>query len=146
MEYRDFLESKRLVQKPCGFEPHNLNGHLFDFQRDIVSWACRKGRAAIFADCGMGKTIMQLSWAQQVFKHRGGVVLIVAPLAVAAQTCREGRMFGIEVNRCRTKDDLRNGINITNYEMLQHFEGVDFTGVVLEHPEELHGRNAEPNH
>ena len=73
MEYRDFLESKRLVQKPCGFEPRNLNGHLFDFQRDIVSWACRKGRAAIFADCGMGKTIMQLSWAQQVFEHRGGL-------------------------------------------------------------------------
>ena len=132
MEYRDFLELKRLVQKPCGFEPQDLNEHLFDFQRDIVTWACRKGRAAVFADCGMGKTIMQLSWADQICKHRGGRVLIVAPLAVAAQTCREGRMFGIDVTRCRTKDDLTDGINITNYEMLQHFEGVDFSGVVLD--------------
>ena len=132
MKYEEFLESKRLVQKPCGFEPQDMNEHLFDFQRDIVSWACRKGRAAVFADCGMGKTIMQLSWADQVHKHHGGMVLIVAPLAVAAQTCREGYAFGIDVNRCRTRDDLQDGINITNYEMLQHFEGVDFSGVVLD--------------
>ena len=132
MKYEEFLESKRLVQKPCGFEPQDMNEHLFDFQRDIVSWACRKGRAAVFADCGMGKTIMQLSWADQVHKHYGGMVLIVAPLAVAAQTCREGYAFGIGVNRCRTRDDLQDGINITNYEMLQHFDGVDFSGVVLD--------------
>ena len=132
MDYQDFLASKRMAQKPCGFEPTDLNAHLFDFQRDIVTWACRKGRAAIFADCGMGKTIMQLEWAQQVFKHRGGKILIVAPLAVSAQTCREGRMFGIEVKKCRTSDDLTDGINITNYEMLSHFEGVDFSAVVLD--------------
>lgn len=132
MRYEDFLNSKRLSQKPCGFEPQNLNEHLFPFQRDIVNWACRKGRAAIFADCGMGKTIMQLAWADQVHAHEGGYVLIVAPLAVSAQTCREGCMFGIEVNRCRTSDDLKDGINITNYEMLPHFENVDFSGVVLD--------------
>ena len=133
VKYSQFLESKRLKQKPCGFEPDSLNPHLFDFQRDIVIWACRKGRAAIFADCGMGKTIMQLSWAQQVHNHRGGgFVLIVAPLAVSAQTIREGYTFGIEVNKCRTADDLKDGINITNYEMLSHFEGVEFSGVVLD--------------
>ena len=132
MEYQDFLESKRLNQKPCGFEPKDLNPHLFDFQRDIVKWACRKGRAAIFADCGMGKTIMQLVWAEQVHKQRGGYILIVAPLAVSAQTVREGKIFGIEVHKCRTKDDLQDGINITNYEMLSHFEGVSFSGVVLD--------------
>jgi len=132
MRYEDFLNSKRLSQKPCGFEPQNLNEHLFPFQRDIVNWACRKGRAAIFADCGMGKTIMQLAWADQVHAHEGGYVLIVAPLAVSAQTCREGCMFGIEVNRCRTSEDLKDGINITNYEMLPHFENVDFSGVVLD--------------
>lgn len=132
MRYEDFLNSKRLSQKPCGFEPQNLNEHLFPFQRDIVNWACRKGRAAIFADCGMGKTIMQLAWADQVHAHEGGYVLIVAPLAVSAQTCREGYMFGIEVNRCRTSEDLKDGINITNYEMLPHFENVDFSGVVLD--------------
>ena len=132
MEYSDFLESKRQSQKPCGFEPENLNPFLFDFQRDIVKWACRKGRAAIFADCGMGKTIMQLSWADQICKSKGGRVLIVAPLAVSAQTCREGQMFGIEVNRCRTATDMVDGINITNYEMLDHFEGVELSGVVLD--------------
>lgn len=132
MKYEEFLRSKRLAQKPCGFEPIGLNEHLFDFQRDIVSWACRKGRAAVFADCGMGKTIMQLSWADQVCKQKGGMVLIVAPLAVSAQTCREGQMFGIAVNRCRTREDLQDGINITNYEMLSHFDGVDFSGVVLD--------------
>lgn len=131
-DYERFLEDKRLIQKPCGFEPHELNENLFDFQRDIVAWACRKGRAAIFADCGMGKTIMQLSWADQVHKRNGGMVLIVAPLAVSAQTCREGAHFGIHVNRCRTKEDLKDGINITNYEMLEHFEGVDYSGVVLD--------------
>lgn len=132
MDYHEFIEQKRLVQKPCGFEPKDLNPHLFEFQRDIVSWACRKGRAAVFADCGMGKTIMQLSWADQIIKHQGGVVLIVAPLAVSAQTVREGYMFGIDVNKCRTREDLKDGINITNYEMLQHFDGVEFSGVVLD--------------
>ena len=131
-DYQSFLDSKRLTQKPCGFEPVDLNPHLFDFQRDIVKWACRKGRAAIFADCGMGKTIMQLSWAEQIYRHRGGFVLIVAPLAVSAQTVREGRMFGIEVNKCRKARDLKPGINITNYEMLSHFEGIDFSAVVLD--------------
>lgn len=131
-DYQSFLDSKRLTQKPCGFEPVDLNPHLFDFQRDIVKWACRKGRAAIFADCGMGKTIMQLSWAEQIYKHRGGFVLIVAPLAVSAQTVREGRMFGIDVNKCRKARDLKPGINITNYEMLSHFEGIDFSAVVLD--------------
>ena len=132
MQYEEFLASKRIAQKPHGFEPKNLNPFLFDFQRDIVTWACRKGRAAVFADCGMGKTIMQLSWAEQVCNHAGGMVLIVAPLAVAAQTCREGHMFGIHVNKSRTSEDLQPGVNITNYEMLSHFEGVDFSGVVLD--------------
>lgn len=131
-DYQEFLARKREVAQPCGFEPENLNPFLFDFQRDIVTWACRKGRAAIFADCGMGKTIMQLSWADQIVKRNGGRVLIVAPLAVSAQTCREGAMFGIEVTRCRTAADMVDGINITNYEMLDHFEGVELSGVVLD--------------
>lgn len=131
-DYQEFLARKREVAQPCGFEPENLNPFLFDFQRDIVKWACRKGRAAIFADCGMGKTIMQLSWADQICKSKGGRVLIVAPLAVSAQTCREGQTFGIEVNRCRTAADMVDGINITNYEMLDHFEGVELSGVVLD--------------
>lgn len=132
MDYREFIERKRLVQPSCGFEPIGLNGNLYPFQIDIVRWACRKGKAAIFADCGMGKTIMQLAWAEQVVKHTGGNVIIIAPLAVASQTCREGRHFGISVTKCRTKEDVREGINITNYEMLSHFDGVEFAGVVLD--------------
>ena len=132
MDYSEFLESKRMRQEPCGFEPSDLNANLFGFQRDIVAWACRKGKSAIFADCGMGKTIMQLSWAQQVCDHTGGDVLILAPLAVSAQTCSEGAQFGIDVNRCRRQEDAKPGINITNYEMLEHFDASAFVGVVLD--------------
>jgi len=130
--YADFIGSKRQSWQASGFEPTSLNGMLFAFQRDIVRWALIKGKAAIFADCGMGKTAMQLEWAHRVCERTGGMVLILAPLAVSAQTVREGDKFGIKVNRCRTRDDLKDGINITNYEMLSHFEGVDFSGVVLD--------------
>jgi DNA modification methylase len=128
-----FLDEKRATVTPVGFEPTAINQKLYPFQRDIVAWACRKGKACIFADCGMGKTAMQLEWAHQVHVHVGECkILIVAPLAVSAQTVREGRKFGIDVNRCRTKTDLVNGINITNYEMLHAFEGVDFAAIVLD--------------
>lgn len=130
--YDEFIASKRLRVIPHGFEPSDMNGALFPFQRDIVAWACRKGKSAVFADCGMGKTIMQLAWAEQVTNHTGGNVLIVAPLAVSAQTVREGDRFGIAVKKCRTASDVERGINITNYEMLQHFDAGMFVGVVLD--------------
>lgn len=130
--YGDFLERKRITVDPAGFEPHDLNGALYPFQRDIVSWACRKGRACVFADCGMGKTIMQLEWAEQVRRRTGGRVLIVAPLAVSAQTVREGRRFGIDVMRCRDASGMGDGISITNYEMLHRFEDAEISGVVLD--------------
>lgn len=130
--YETFLDGKRKSTPPTGFEPKRLNDKLYDFQRDIVAWACRKGRACVFADCGMGKTAMQLEWARQVHDHNGGMVLIVAPLAVSAQTVREGRRFGIEVNRCRDAAQLADGINVTNYEMLHKFEAIEFAGVVLD--------------
>lgn len=132
--YEQFLNGKNVTHEACGFEPEKLNQCLFDFQRDIVTWACRKGKAAIFADCGMGKTIMQLEWAHQVCNHLGesAKVLILSPLAVAAQTCREGRQFGIAVNKCRSAEDVQPGINITNYEMLHHFDSGAFEGIVLD--------------
>ena len=133
MNYGKFLDAKRAIVEPVGFEPSEINDKLYPFQRDIVSWACRKGKACIFADCGMGKTAMQLEWADQVCRHvGGGKVLIVAPLAVSAQTVREGRKFGIAVNRCRSALELDDGINITNYEMLHAFEGITFDAVVLD--------------
>jgi DNA modification methylase len=132
MDYSEFIESKRLVSRPEGFEPGEMAPMLFDFQRDIVRWACRKGKAAIFADCGLGKTAMQLEWARQVCDKTGGMVLVLAPLAVAKQTAREGERFGIPVTVCRTDEDLKPGINVTNYEMLRHYDPSIFAGVVLD--------------
>lgn len=130
--YEDFIE-KKLVRIPdSGFEATGINAMLFDFQKDIVEWACRKGKAAIFADCGMGKTPMQLEWARQVCEHTGGNVLILAPLAVAAQTKREGDKFGINVTVCRSQDDIASGINVTNYEIMHKFDLESFAGIVLD--------------
>lgn len=131
-DYQEFIEAKRKIIEPSGFEPSALNDKLFDFQRDIVKWACRKGKAAIFADCGLGKTPMQLEWAHQVCEHTGGDVLILAPLAVSKQTYYEGCKFGIEVNVCRAQKGVKPGINITNYEMLSKFNPRHFTGIVLD--------------
>jgi hypothetical protein len=132
MDYKRFLEKKHFYVKPTGFESKGLNPMLFDFQKDIVQWACKKGKAALFEDCGLGKSPQQLEWGRQVHEHTGGDVLILAPLAVSKQTKREGDKFGIEVNICRTQDDVRPGINITNYEMLHHFNPEHFTGIVLD--------------
>lgn len=129
IEYQEFLEQKTRADVPTGLSSiPELNSALFPFQRDIVAWALKRGRAAIFADCGMGKTLMQLEWA----RHIPGPVLILAPLAVAGQTVEEGEKFGIAVNHARKQSDVIEGINITNYEMLNHFETSMFTGCVLD--------------
>ena len=121
MEYQEFLESKRHKNQDAGFNvsESSISLKLYDFQKAIVQWALRKGRAAIFADCGLGKTPMQLEWAKQI----GGTALIVAPLCVAEQTIREGKKFDIPVSFVRSKAEIRPGINITNYEMVEHFDG-----------------------
>ena len=134
-DYREFVEQKAITSlytDSIQVDTSDINPMLYSFQRDIVRWALAKGRAAIFADCGLGKTPMQLEWADQIIKARGGMVLILAPLAVASQTVAEGKKFGIDVTICETKDDLMPGINITNYEKLGKFDGVSFTGVVLD--------------
>lgn len=134
MEYKDFINSKNKQMKNYGFdiEKENLNPMLFDFQKDIVRWALKKGRAAVFADCGLGKTPIQLEWANQIYKHEGGKILILAPLAVATQTQREGEKFHIPVNICENQDDVKEGINITNYEKLEKFVANEFIGIVLD--------------
>ena len=91
---------------------NTLNPNMFEFQKDIVRWALKKGRAAIFAECGLGKTLMQLSWADEIHKHTGGKILILAPLAVAPQTKDEGEKFGISVNICESQDDVIDGISL----------------------------------
>lgn len=130
--YEAFIESKLTRIPDSGFDAVDMNDMLFDFQKDIVEWACRKGKAAIFADCGMGKTPMQLEWARQVHNHTGGNVLILAPLAVAAQTRREGDKFGIGVTVCRSQSDVKDGINVTNYEIMHKFDLSSFDGIVLD--------------
>lgn len=132
--YRDFISTKAIVQESAGItvDKETLNPMLYDFQKDIVRWALAKGKAAIFADCGLGKTPMQLEWARKVSETTGGNVLVLAPLAVASQTVQEGKKFGIPVTICETQADVRPGINITNYEKLSHFIAKEFSGIVLD--------------
>src|SRR3990167_8603215 len=129
MNYKDFLKNKLVTDRDTGLVSiQPLNPMLFDFQKDIVSWALRRGRAAIFADCGMGKTPMQLEWAN----HVPGRVLILAPLAVAAQTVREGTKFSIPVQYAREQKKAKGRIIVANYEMLEHFDPSAFDGIVLD--------------
>jgi superfamily II DNA or RNA helicase len=128
-DYKSFLKTKQFIDPPTGLSKvPKLNSALFDFQRDIVSWALRRGRAAVFADCGLGKSLMQLEWA----RHIPGDVLILAPLAVAGQTVREGAKFGVSVNYARSQAEVKPGITITNYEMMDRFDLSAFKGLVLD--------------
>lgn len=134
MDYQEFLQNKTFVLESHGFEvdPASLNQNMFKFQRDITRWSLAKGRACVFSDCGSGKTLIQLEWANQVSIHTGGKVLIVAPLAVVEQTKREGDKFGIACKVCASQEDVTDGISITNYEKLDHFVANEFVGVVLD--------------
>lgn len=129
MEYHDFLERKQKRHTLSGFEAENLNTHLFPFQDFIVRRALKAGKYAIFADCGLGKTLMQLEWAHRVNEHTGKPVLILAPLAVAGQTIGEGAKFHIDVQRYTGGNDP---IQITNYEQLENIDTSIFSGVVLD--------------
>ncbi len=130
-EYSDFLASKRLDVPASPVEHGEIASHLFPFQREIVRWALARGRCAIFADTGLGKTAMQLEWARHVAEH--GRVLILAPLAVASQTIREGLRFGVGVKYSLDQDDAEDArIVITNYDRLDRFDVPSFTGVVLD--------------
>jgi DNA modification methylase len=134
LKYEDFLKSKILRHQPNGFDVpiEQLNPMLFDWQKVLVRWALFKGKAALFESCGLGKTPQQLEWAQWVCEKTRGNVLILAPLAVAAQTKREGVKFGIEVNICKEQSETIQGINITNYERLEKFDADSFVGIVLD--------------
>lgn len=133
MNYTEFLKNKLITTTPSGFDVDetDLPVNLYPYQRDLVKWACKRGKAALFTMTGTGKTAMQVSWAKQV-ATRTHKVLILAPLAVSKQTVRESLKFGITVNICRTHDDVKQGINIANYEMLHHFHPADFGGIVLD--------------
>lgn len=132
-DYDNFLAKKSYSAVATGIEdPPPLGLYLFPFQQDITRWALRRGRAAVFADTGLGKTRMMLEWARVVHEHTAQSILILTPLAVAAQTVREGEAIGITATLCRTSADLRPGINVTNYDRLHNFNADDFGGVVLD--------------
>lgn len=131
MEYIDFLESRKQRGSDSGFEPLWIPDFLFDFQKALVEWAIRKGRCALFEDCGLGKTPQQLVWAENVARKTDRPVLILAPLAVSAQTKRESEKFGIECHRSMD-GTIKGRVNITNYEKLSYFKPDDFSGVVCD--------------
>lgn len=129
MQYEDWIHSKSQTNHAAGIDPKRLGKHLFPHQRDLVKWALRRGRAAIFADTGLGKTAMQMEWARHVSQR--GRVIVLAPLAVAQQTVAEGRRFGVNCAYLR-EDDGKSQIVVTNYEMLGKFDVSNFVGVVLD--------------
>lgn len=132
-EYHNFLDSKRITAQPTGFYCADIHPMLFDWQRDIVRWALRRGRAAMFEDCGLGKTFQQCEWSKGVHAYAGGIVLILAPLAVAEQTIEEAKKLGIEIKLAESGDCMTSlGIYITNYEKLHKFEPAGITGIVLD--------------
>jgi hypothetical protein len=130
-DYRKFLQSKAQKITQHGFEPLWMPEWLFDFQKHLVEWAVRMGRAALFCDCGLGKTPMQLVWAENVVRKTNKPVLILTPLAVSYQTEREADKFSIN---CRRSDGLVSdaAIYATNYERLHYFNADDFGGVVCD--------------
>lgn len=134
MSYAEFVTRKLSTVTPSGIRSRvELPGSLFQHQDALTRWALKRGRAAIFADTGLGKSRMEVAWADAVRKETGAPVLILAPLAVAAQTAIEGAQLGIEVTVCRDGADVNDrGINITNYDRLHRFNPAMFSGVVLD--------------
>ena len=132
MTYQNYITEKLVAVPPAGLDVELADYDLFPHQSDMATWAIRRGRAAIFADTGLGKSRMQLAWADTVHRHTGRDVLILAPLAVAEQTAEEGASIGVKVNHAREDGDLTPGINITNYDRLHKFDTERFGGVVLD--------------
>jgi superfamily II DNA or RNA helicase len=136
--YADFLAGKAKSLPPAGFAAEVSNALLKPFQRDAVTWALARGRAALFEDTGLGKTRQQLEWARHVVDHARATglpprVLVLAPLAVGAQTVREAGACGVpNVRQVREAADVADGISVTNYERLDRFDPAAFAGVVLD--------------
>jgi len=132
MNYEEFIKSKKHLLGSFGFEPNYIPDMAFDFQREIITKACLKGRMAIFADTGLGKTLIQLSLAKNVVNHTKGKVLILTPLAVAFQFILEAEKMGItDIEYSKDGKHTKN-IVICNYERLHYFNSEDFKGVVLD--------------
>ncbi|WP_028982864.1 DEAD/DEAH box helicase [Sporolactobacillus terrae] len=135
MDYGQFLHQKEIKIPSSGIEikRSELHERLFDFQKDIVKWALKKGKAAVFAGTGLGKTLMQLEWSRQIYIKTNHNVLILAPLAVSSQTVREAqKMLNVIVRQVRQDSDVQSGINIANYEIIHKLDLNKFGAVVLD--------------
>lgn len=131
-EYRQFIASRARAPLATGFDPHRMNVHMKAHQDASVDFALRLGRSALFLDTGLGKSLCELEWASQVSQHTGKPVLILTPLAVAAQMIREGLKFGIEARQIREPEEVGTGVNVCNYERLPKLDASVFGGVVLD--------------
>lgn len=132
MSYEDFIDAKTHLEGDHGFEPVAMPDAAFDFQRALIAWSTRKGRAAILADCGLGKSLMELAFGDNVVRHTNGRVLHLCPLAVSGQMLREGERFGIEAHRSADGKVRGAGIYVANYERLHLFDPADFAGIVCD--------------
>lgn len=134
MDYQSFLKEKEMKTDSVGVDVslETLNKILFPFQKDVVKWSLKRGKAAIFAGTGLGKTLMQLEWGRQIYEKTGKNVLILAPLAVASQTVREAKKINLSVTHIRQDEDVTDGLNITNYEILHKLNLNKFDAVVLD--------------
>jgi superfamily II DNA or RNA helicase len=128
MSYEDFITQKRRVWTGLGKVPSDLPPQLYDWQSALVRWALKKGRAALFADCGLGKSFMQIAWANALEVP----CLFLAPLCVAEQTVQEGKKLGIEIQYAKTQDEAHGPLIITNYERLEKFDLSRYPAVVLD--------------
>lgn len=131
MKYEDFLRRKAQSDKYMGFDPVFMPDAAFDFQKYLIDWSVRKGRAANFDDCGLGKTLMQLSTGENIVRKKNKPVLLLTPIAVSKQTIAEGEKFGIEAFKADPKN-IRTGINVINYEQLHKYNPADFAGVLCD--------------
>lgn len=135
MSYGEFLEAKRLTVPSVGFDVDlsALNSHLFPWQARLTQWALRRGRAALWEDCGLGKGLQALEWGRKVAEHTGLPVLMLAPLGVTKQLEHEMMKFGVSgVRRVRDQSEIQSGVNITNYERLHRFGPEGLGGIVCD--------------
>lgn len=141
MNYDSFVESKRIVSMASGFDIDfsELNPKLFDFQSAVVRWAIKRGKAALFEDCGLGKSFQEWEFAHQTGKQTEMPALILAPLSVNKQMVKEAPAFGYTINNCRSRADIKLGINVTNYEILHKFNPDDFGTIICDESSILKG-------
>ena len=147
MNYEEFILKKRTQVRPHGFKikPDRLNDALFPWQKEITVWALHRGRSAIFAACGLGKTLIQLEWASWVYRKTKQPVIIHCPVGVRPQTEREAKKFGIKtpVKIVNSQAEVIDGINLVNYEKLHKFDPKTFAGVVLDESSILKGQDSK---